>query len=337
MARHFTGILLLGLFIACTGSSENSEASATWGERLGYAKDKRVLILHADDIGMCYEANVAAKDYLIGDFIQSASAMVPCPWFDEIADWYRENSEEDVGLHLALTSEWDYYRWGSVSRATDVPGLIDPDGYLWREVIDVVKHASGTEVEKEIRAQVERSISRGIRPGHLDTHMGTLYASTAFTEAYFKVATEYGIPAMVIEFTPEVVVRFRGEGYPIDERMIELGRNYPLPKLDDFYAAPEADTYAEKKGKFYKLVQSLKPGITEIIFHPSIETPALKRITNSWQQRVWEAQMFSDPEVMEFLQQEGVLFTNWKEMMGRFRDGPQAEQPRADTGAPDGG
>lgn len=100
--------------------------------------------------------------------------------------------------------------------------------------------------------------------------------------------------------------------------MIELGLNYPLPKLDDFYAAPEAGSYAEKKKKFYQLVRSLKPGITEIIFHPSIETPTLKRITNSWQQRVWEAEMFSDPEVVEFLEKEGVLFTNWKEMMGRF-------------------
>lgn len=319
MARRFAGILVLGLFIACGGgSSERSEAGSTWGERLGYPKEKRVLILHADDIGMCYEANVAAKSYLTGDFIQSASAMVPCPWFDEIAAWYRENPEEDVGLHLVLTSEWKHYRWGPVADPQNVPGLLDPDGYLWREVIDVVEHASAAEVEKEIRAQVERSIAQGIRPGHLDTHMGTLYASAAFTEAYFRVATEYGIPAMAIEFTPEVVERFRDQGYPIDERMIELGLNYRLPKLDDFHSVLGADTYAEKKEKFYELVRFLKPGITEIIFHPSIDTPSLKRITNSWQQRVWEAQMFSDPEVIEFLKKEGVLFTNWKEMMGRF-------------------
>ena len=68
------------------------------------------------------------------------------------------------------------------------------------------------------------------------------------------------------------------------------------------------------------LVKSLKPGITEIIFHPSIETEGLKKITNSWKQRVWEARLFSDPAVKAFLKSEGVLFTNWKEMMSRFRE-----------------
>lgn len=182
MARHFSGLILLVLFIACGGSSEKSEVGATWGERLGYPNDKRVLILHADDIGMCYEANVAVKSYLTEDFIQSASAMVPCPWFNEIADWYREHATEDIGLHLTLTSEWEVYRWGPVADPGNVPGLLDPHGYLWPEVVDVVKSASAAEVEKEIRAQVERSISLGIRPGHLDTHMGTLYASAPFTE-----------------------------------------------------------------------------------------------------------------------------------------------------------
>ena len=178
--------------------------------------------------------------------------------------------------------------------------------------------AAGDGVEKEIRAQIEKALAAGVHPGHLDTHMGTLYGSAGFAQVYLKTAMAYHIPAMVIEFTPSVVKRFRQQGYPITDEMVKFVSSYTMPKLDDFYAAPEAATYAGKKQKFFALVKSLKPGITEIIFHPSIESDSLKMITNSWQQRVWEAAMFSDPEVIQFFKDEGVLFTNWKEMMKRF-------------------
>jgi hypothetical protein len=93
-----------------------------------------------------------------------------------------------------------------------------------------------------------------------------------------------------------------------------------LPKLDDFSSVPDGKDYQNKKENFFDLIQNLEPGITEIIFHPSIYTEGLKKITNSWQQRVWEAKMFSDPEVIQFLKNEGIIFTNWKEMMVRFKE-----------------
>jgi predicted glycoside hydrolase/deacetylase ChbG (UPF0249 family) len=246
--------------------------------------------------------------------------MVPCPSFEEFADWYRANPEADIGLHFTLTSEWKNHRWGSTAPADQVPGLHDPDGKLWHSVRQVVQNATPDEVETEIRAQIERAHALGIKPSHIDTHMGTLYGHPAFTERYVKVAMEYNIPAMVIEFTDPVVERFKEQGYPIDANMINIGTMYTLPKLDDFYAAPGAKTYEAKKQAFYDLVRSLQPGITEIIFHPSVESDSLKKITNSWQQRVWEAEMFSDPEMIEFFKTEGVLFTNWKDMMRRFNE-----------------
>ena len=158
-----------------------------------------------------------------------------------------------------------------------------------------------------------------MEPGHIDTHMGTLYGSVEFAKVYMKVAMEYNIPAMVIEFSGEVLKRFRAQGYPITDEMVTFASDYSLPKLDDFRAAPEGKSYEEKKQAFFELVKSLKPGITEIIFHPSVESDNLKSITNSWQQRVWESQMFGDPEVIQFFKDEGVMFTNWKDMMERFK------------------
>lgn len=316
-------ILGLAVVLSCgdkTDSDNSAKASKSWGEKLGFPSDARVLILHADDAGMCDEANKAIQPYLENGDIQSTAVMMPCPYAEDMQAWYKQNPKKDVGLHLTLTSEWKTYRWGPVANAKSVPGLIDPDGFFWHEVPGVVQHATADEVETEIRAQIDKAISLGVQPSHIDTHMGTLYGSLGFTQAYMKVAMEYNIPAMVIEFTEPVVARFRQQGYPITDDLVSFASGYTLPKLDDFYAAPGGDTYENKKQNFFQLVHSLNPGITEIIFHPSIETDNLKSITNSWQQRVWEAQMFSDPEVVQFFKDENILFTNWKDMITRFRE-----------------
>jgi len=318
------------LLIACSPQNQQTEkketstravAPQTWAEKLGFPSGKKVLILHADDIGMCPEANISAKRYLTQEDIQSAAVMMPCPNADEYIKWAIENPKQDVGLHLTLTSEWKTYRWGPVSDPAQVPGLIDPDGKLWHSVPQVVQHATAAEVETEIRAQIEKSIALGYRPDHIDTHMGTLYGSHEFTAAYLKVAEEYDIPAMVLDMNNSSVVEgFKKQGYPIGPEMISHVNNYKLPKLDFFSSAPNGSTYEEKCENFYALVRSMPVGLTEIIFHPSEPTENLKTITGSWQQRNWEAQMFSDPKVKAFLEEEGIIFTNWKEIMKRFKE-----------------
>lgn len=292
----------------------------TWADKLGYPAGKRVLILHADDIGMCYEANHAAKEYLSKGDIQSAAMMMPCPWVGEFAAWYKENPQHDCGLHLAMNAEWKWYRWGPVAPKEKVPGMLDPQGFLWSDTPLTVLKAKATEIETEIRAQIEKALSLGIKPSHVDTHMGTLYGRPDFAAAYMKVAQEYRIPAMVLEATPKVIEKFKQRGVPVADLLKKLTDDYKLPKLDDFDAVAEGKTYEEKRDNFYKQIRSLDPGITEFIFHPSIESEALRHITGTAQQRIWEAQMFSDPVVKEFLKSEGIVPTNWKEMMSRWEE-----------------
>ena len=316
-------ILFIGV-ISCSNKERTKNTmnidGANWAEKLGFPKGSRVVILHADDIGMCQEANQSAESYLLNNQIQSAAVMVPCQWFNDFSEWSIKHASFDVGLHLTLTAEWKTYRWGPISNVRDVPGLIDDDGYFYHEVPGVVMHASAEEVETEIRAQIDRAIESGMTPDHIDTHMGTLYGSAKYAKAFFKVAMEYNIPANVINFTPEIVKKFRKQGYPISDEMVSYGQDYTLPKLDDFYSVPTGKSYNDKKNNFYQLIQSLKPGLSEIIFHPSVETEGLKKITNSWQQRVWEAKMFSDPDIIQFMEDEGIVFTNWKEIMNRFEE-----------------
>jgi predicted glycoside hydrolase/deacetylase ChbG (UPF0249 family) len=318
LTRH-AAVLLLFHALVCWAMPHAARAQ-TWAEKLGYPAGKRVVMLHADDLGMCYEANQAGQAYLTAGQIQSGALMVPCPWYNEMANWYKEHPEQDLGLHLAMNSEWKWYRWGPVAGRELVPGMCDPDGFLWREQIQTARNAKPGEVEKEIRAQIDRALAKGTRPGHIDTHMGTLYVRLDFTEAYLKLAQEYRIPAMVIEQTPRVTEKFKKQGYPITDESIKLMATYKLPKLDDFHSVLEGKTYEEKRQKFYDQVRAFEPGLNEIIFHPSVLSDTMKAITGTWQQRAWEAQMFADPEVHKFFEREGLIFTNWKEIMQRWEE-----------------
>jgi len=296
-----------------------AQTKMTNAEKLGFPKGKKILLLHCDDAGMCEEANIAVQSYVLKGDINSAAVMVPCPNAEEMVKWAVKHPQADIGAHLTLTSEWKIYRWPPITDAKKVPGLIDSEGKFWHEVPDVVMHASAKEVETEIHAQIEKMIEWGHRPSHIDTHMGTLYGSPEYAKVFLETAVKYNIPANAIDLSnKEVADNYRAAGYPVNDEMIQFLENYPLPKLDNFTSVPNGKTYEEKRENFFALVKSLKPGLTEIIFHPSIVTENLKSITGSWQQRGWEAEMFSDPVVKQFFADNNIELTNWTEIMKRF-------------------
>ncbi len=315
----FCVILTSGCESGNTGENTTESSHKTWAEKLGFPSDRRIIIFHADDMGMVGEANEATFYLLENNLIQSAAAMAPCPAYEEAIIWAINNPQEDVGIHLTLTSEWRTYRWGPVADPAEVPGLVDSDGYMWRSVQEVVMNATPVEVEREIRAQIEKTLALGYRPDHMDTHMGTLYGSNDFTEVYLRLAEEYRIPAMVIDFSdPAVVEQYKQSGYPVSDRLLEMLKDYSLPKLDYFSSVPKGDSYEDMRENFLDQIRSLKPGLTEIIFHPQFESESVKTITGSWQQRAWEAELFADPVVKRFFEDERLIFTNWREIMERF-------------------
>ncbi len=269
---------------------------------------------------MCHEANSAARGYLERGRISSASVMLPCPWADQFLAWSREHPDHDIGVHLTLTSEWTHYRWGPVTSRSEVPGLVDGRGHLWPSREEVERHASVDEVRREIRAQVEAARAAGLEPTHVDAHMGALLGRRELVDAYLSLAEELGIPAMMLELTPAVLARFREQGYPLDESTVNRIRAYPLPKLDALVPIPKGDSYEQVRERTLAMLDGLPPGITQIIFHPSAESEALKDITASWAQRVWEGRLFDDPQVVERLARDDVVVTDWRELMRRFRE-----------------
>lgn len=291
----------------------------TNAEKLGYPKGTKVLLLHMDDLGMSPEANDAGKFYIENDYILSGAVMMPCQDAAPFIEWVKNVPQADIGVHLTLTSEWNTWRWSPLSKPEEIPGLIDPEGKMWRSVQEVVMNATPREVETEIRAQIDRMISLGLKPTHIDTHMGTLYGSPEYLKVFLTVAEEYKIPANAIDLSNPMIAEFyREQGYPVTDEVIGMLNAYSLPQLDNFGSVPSGDTYEAVKHNFFQYVHSLEPGITEIIFHPALESENMKTITGSWQQRSWEAQLFADPDVIRFFKENNIIITTWKEVMERF-------------------
>ncbi|HKP71950.1 MAG TPA: ChbG/HpnK family deacetylase, partial [Pyrinomonadaceae bacterium] len=106
---------------------------------LGYDARDRVVVTHADDIGMC-AATVNCLEELFGfGLVTSASAMIPCDSFAEVARFCRAHARVDMGVHLTLTSEFETHRWRPVTDADRATGLTDDYGYFHRTTSDLAE------------------------------------------------------------------------------------------------------------------------------------------------------------------------------------------------------
>ena len=171
-----------------------SEPGKSTAERLGYAADARVMIINADDFGMCHDQNEGVMQGLTRGLFTSSTILVTCPWFEEAAEFARSNQQADLGVHLTLTAEWDRYKWGPVLGRNAVPSLCNDHGYLWQTVEEVYQHDNLDEVEVELRAQIEKARGAGIDVTHLDSHMGPLHLRADYHEIYTRLASEYRVP-----------------------------------------------------------------------------------------------------------------------------------------------
>jgi chitin disaccharide deacetylase len=277
-------------------------------ERLGLAEGTRGLIIHADDSGMCHGANVATRDALNSGAVNSTAVMVPCPWFPEFAGMCREHPEWDVGVHLTHTAEWTEYRWGPVLSATDVPGLVDDEGYLWRQGRGVTENATADEIERESRAQIDRAIEFGIRPTHIDTHMGVMGYSQAFAEVYHRLGDDYDLPVTV-----------RG---PLSAEVRD--RIGPaLASRIDSDAAPvvlhspghvESVAFEARMREYQDVLRALEPGVTQITLHLGTDSEEMAAIMPVHIDRVNDLRAFSDASTRALIESESIQLVQWRDI-----------------------
>jgi predicted glycoside hydrolase/deacetylase ChbG (UPF0249 family) len=288
-------------------------------KKLGFSDTDRLVIIHADDVGMCQATLPAMADLFEFGLVSSASAMVPCAWFPSLAKFCREHPQADVGVHLTLNCEWTAYRWGALSTCDPASGLLDGEGYLHQWPPATQEQATPAALQAEIQAQVQRALSAGIDVTHIDTHMGTV-AHPKFAPGYVQLALQHRLPAMIprgdasrfeqLGMDPatatgmaEFIMQLEEQGQPLFDQVSGMPLDQPEDQLE-----------IAKKA-----LGELPAGLTHFILHPAADTPELHAVAPDWPSRVANYRTFLREELRAFLRDAGIQVSGYRALREAIR------------------
>jgi predicted glycoside hydrolase/deacetylase ChbG (UPF0249 family) len=276
----------------------------TLAKRLGYPADAKLVILHADDVGMTPSVNMASFAALDQKAISSASVMVTCPYLTDVAEYAKAHPDADLGVHLTLTSEWKTYRWGPVAPKDQVPSLLDPQGYFYPDVRSAAAHIKPKEAEREIRAQIELAMKMGIHPTHLDMHMMTLAATSQLYATLVKVGHDLHLPFLALR------------GYDGRRKLMLSHADMIFDSLMVFDSNVPPNPWTES---YVKALDLLKPGLHYVIVHLGHDHSELEAVMMddqsfgaAWRQRDFNA--VTSPEFKHALERNRIILVGWKDL-----------------------
>lgn len=213
--------------------------------------DKTEVLIRCDDIGMCHSVNMAIQKVLETGIPVSTSVMVPCPWFSEAVEILKKYPNASTGIHLTLNSEWKQYRWGPVAGAKAVPSLVDSVGLFFpSRALLFGNNPKLSEIEIELRAQIEKAIHAGLKIDYLDYHMGAAVQTPETRAIVEKLADEYHLA---------------------------ISRYYNEDEVEGWYFTPPAQ---KTDTMFYKLKTAKPGGIKLLVIHVGLDTPEMSAMTD---------------------------------------------------------
>jgi hypothetical protein len=298
-------LLFAGILITLSISSQGTKNLA---ELLGYSRETKLLIIHADDMGLAHSVNTATIRAFENKGITSGSIMVPCPWALEISSYAKDHPGMDIGIHLTITAEWDLYKWGGVSPSDQIPSLVDKNNYFYPSVEELGKVAKGADAERELRAQIDKAIASGVQPTHLDTHMGSVLANQELIKVYLNLSDEYHLPvlfprAYLSWFPPELAKALESKIFLLDNLFMLDSKMITLNWID-----------AYKKG-----IESLKPGLNEMIVHLAVDNDEMQAISkghddygSSWRQH--DLDLVLSKEFQDLIKINHIVLIGWKQI-----------------------
>lgn len=287
-------------FVLAASLCLHAQSPKTLASRLGYPPNARLLII-GTDIGMMHSINRAAFEALEKHWVTSATVLVPCPWFPEAARFARAHPEGDYGIHLVLNSEWIPYRWGPASPRSLVPSLLDAEGYFPPLETDIIRQAKPDEVERELRAQIEKARAAGIHVTHLDSHMGTLFASPQLFAIYQRLGHEYCLPILIPRTSP--LAKDLPDSVVLIDRELTMRPGVP--------PAQWLETYK-------KMLAPLGPGVYQLTVHLGYDDDEARAATEgrdwgaAWRQTDFD--VVRSPEFQQFLRDQGFVLVTWREL-----------------------
>lgn len=266
-------------------------------ELLGYPPDARLLILNADDFGMCLAENEATIQAIKRGLASSCTLMVPCPWGLHGLRLLQENPDIPFGVHLTAVSEYACYRWGPLIGPQHAPSLVDEAGYFYAEdrIPEFLARVNLAELEREFSAQIEAVLAAGLKPTHLDSHCHVHTRREDIFDMTVHLAASYGLALRAS--TGPLIHKLQQQGYPtIDHEVL------------DSYRIETGD----KPAYYYKLLRELPAGLSEWAMHPGLGSPELQAITASWPVRQADFDFLMSPEARRLIQAEGIIILSYQ-------------------------
>jgi chitin disaccharide deacetylase len=303
MIRSLYILCLLVTAIISTGQEKKNLA-----EKLGYPKDAKMLIIHGDDVGLSHSTNAAYARAFEEGALTTGSVMVPCPWFPEAADYFRTHPGLDIGVHLTLNAEWKYFKWGGTTFSCEITSLLDRENHFYSSIEELQKYVVPEEVKKECKAQIDRAISVGIQPTHLDTHMGSVVYIPQLIPVYLLLAKEYRLPYLFpAEYLPMLPPEVKSLISPDDVLLDHL-----------FMLSPELVS-GRWIDPYLKAISEMKPGLTEMIVHLSFDDGEMQAIAkdhddfgSKWRQN--DLEVIMSPEFKKALKDNNIIRVTWKQI-----------------------
>ena len=200
------------------------------------------LVVRIDDLGAFHSVNKACIETYRSGIAQSVEVMPVAAWFPEAVKMLRENPGLDVGIHLAITSEWENVKWRPL---THCPSLTDENGYFYPMMSPNPAYPGQAvterkwnlqEIEQEFRAQIELALKNIPQVSHLSGHMLSTGFDAEVNRMVLRLAREYNLPS---------IDRFDSQS---DYGFTYIGYDGP------------SRTSAEKEESFIKMLQKLEPG-----------------------------------------------------------------------------
>lgn len=274
-------------------------------ELLGYPPDARLLILNADDFGMCHAVNEAIVQTLTEGPVGSCTLMVPCPWSLHAIKLLRASPEVPFGVHLTAISEQPDYRWGPLTCREEVPSLVDEAGYFYSErgIEAFLDRVDLSELEREYRAQIEHVLAAGLKPTHLDSHCGTHTRRERVFDLTARLALEYGL-----------ALRVYGETY------VQKLQARGLPTLDHELLDSYTLDVADKTERYARMLRELPAGLTEWAVHPGLDTPEMQAVEPGPRVRQTDFAFFSSARAQEVIAEEGVTVLSYRDLQTVWRE-----------------
>ena len=285
-------------------------------ELLGYPADARLLIINADDFGMCHAVNEAIFRTLEDGIARSTSLMVPCPWMLHATHFLADHPEIPFGIHLTAISEWADYRWGPVAAREKVPSLLDRDlpgqgllkqgryFYDFEHMPEFLGQLRLDQLEMEFRAQIEVVLTAGLKPTHLDWHCLRIGDRAELFEVMFKLAREYGL-----------ALRVAGRSW------IETLQSRGLPTNDyDFLDSYGLDPIS-KATRYAELLRELPAGLSEWAVHPGLDTPELLAIEPGGNHiRQTDFDFLMSEQARELVREEGIDLLDYRALQAVWKE-----------------